>query len=177
MAKTERLRDIELVDEFLADQKTFSGSPPEFGPKNQRGGKVHMWEAVWPIANSLGIIESGQLRTNYCPASDRPFTLNIIFRRNCIYRVDFVNESISHNNPPWARDLGYPPRVFGPHVHAWSANRAYLESSDLWDLPCGAPLSASIKHFDEAFEWLANEVKIKLGVDDRQFTAPEGLML
>jgi len=177
MTKRDRLRDIELVDEFLADMKTFSGNPPEFGPKSQKGGKFHMWEAVWPIANSFGITETGQLRTNYYPASEARFSLNIIFRGNCIYRIDFESESKSHSNPLWARALGVPSKVFGPHVHTWSSNRAYLETSGIWDLPCGVPLLPSIRNFDEAFEWLANEVNVNLGVNDRKFTVPEGLML
>jgi hypothetical protein len=72
-----RAADIGLADEFFADRKSLFGPATEFGPKKSKSSKasLSLWEAVWPIASSSGIVESGQLRINHAPASDKPFTL------------------------------------------------------------------------------------------------------
>ena len=58
--------DVAAVDRFLAERKTLSGPPPEFGPSGHvrgKGGKGghEEWQAKWPIANSLGVVTTGHL--------------------------------------------------------------------------------------------------------------------
>jgi hypothetical protein len=73
MAGATRTEEVSLANQFLADAKTLAGSPPEFGAKRQprhQGRREGFWEAVWPIANSLGIVETGQVRVVVTPASE-----------------------------------------------------------------------------------------------------------
>jgi hypothetical protein len=53
-----RIDEIEAVDRFIASDKRLSGAAPEFGPRsNSNDGSS--WEAVWPIANPDGVVETG----------------------------------------------------------------------------------------------------------------------
>jgi hypothetical protein len=88
-----RSADVELADGFFAEGKTLAGEAPEFGPKKTRSA-TPIWETVWPIANSAGVVESGQLRVNYAPASDKLFSICLVFRCQCIFRTDFVAPTI-----------------------------------------------------------------------------------
>jgi hypothetical protein len=179
MSGANRKDDVMLADQFLADVKSLSGAPPEFGPKQnnrRRSRKESFWEAVWPIANSIGIIESGQLRVIVAPASDKPFTIAIVFRGNCLYRLDFVANTICHSNPPFARLLDLPASVCGPHCHPWEVNREHVLSDQLWELPCREPLPLRIRRFDQALPWLAEKIKLVLTPGQREFGPPDELV-
>lgn len=175
MAISTRALEVSLVDQFLADQKALFGNPPEFGGK-RRGKQSSSWEAIWPIANSLGIVESGQLRIVMAPSTDKPLTIAIIFNGNCIFRVDFVSDTIGHLNPWWAQSKGLPPRVSGPHVHEWAANREHWLEQAGRDIPCRSGLPPQIRRFDQALPWLAERTNLVLTPEQRQFQLPANLL-
>jgi hypothetical protein len=171
-----RTLEVTAVDQFLADEKTLHGPAPEFGMKRWGHGAA-LREGVWPIANSAGIVESGHLRIAIGPPTDKPLTLALIFRNSCVYRADFVTDTECHSNPWWARQLNLPTRVCGPHFHSWAANRDYaLEYAD-GKLPCREAMPAQVRRFEQAFAWLADQVKITLTPDQRLFSPPVGLLL
>lgn len=168
-----RLAEVTLVDRFLQEQKTLSGAQPEFGSK--REGKRDFWEAVWPVANSIGTVNTGEIRVTNSPASDKPFSIILIYRSQCIYRYDFVSADICHYNPPWARVLGVSQEVCGPHRHPWSMNRQHILDQDRWELPCRVALPARIHRFDQAFAAFAKEINLTLTASDRTFDLPKEL--
>lgn len=171
MAVTGRSDDVLLADAFLTQEKMLSGAPPEFGPK-ANGKRGAIWDATWPIANASGVVESSALRVNYAPASSKPFSIVLVFREQCITRLDFVGEAICHSNPHWARSFGVEPVVYGPHVHPWNMNRAHVLRQPVWDLPCRVPLPPQIRRFSQAFPWFADQVNLKLRPEDREFDLP-----
>lgn len=174
MAGSGRAHDVALVDAFLARPKILSGAPPEFGPKPR--GKEPSWEAAWPVANIAGIVEAGSVRVRYAPASLEPFSILMVYREQCIYRLDFDDESVCHSNPHWGRALDVPPRVCGPHVHTWDLNRDYILSQDMWETPCRVPLQQQIRRFNQAFPWFADQVNLALRPDERNFDLPRELV-
>jgi hypothetical protein len=175
MAGSLRNVDVDVVDEFLSDEKTLAGPAPEFGPKKTKSSSP-IWEAVWPIANSVGVVESGQLRVCYSPASDKLFSICLIFRGQCIFRVDFVAATICHGNPQWGAALGLPPTVCGPHFHPWNPNREEVLRQQDWGLPFRLPLPTRIHRFDQALPWMASEVKLLLTPEQREFGLPRELI-
>ena len=166
--------EVNFIDAFLAQPKTLDGAPPEFGEK-QRGKGRRIWEAVWPIAETDNVVSGGQLRFSYSPASDKPFTLAVIYRKRCVYRIDYVESSICHANPLWAAQLGVPPEVCGPHVHDWATNRGYVLDGGERDLPCRVPIPPEIKKFGDALPWIAEKINLTLTPDQRSFAMPEAL--
>ncbi|MGB7974498.1 MAG: hypothetical protein WCF81_09145 [Roseiarcus sp.] len=169
-----RIDEIEAVDRFIASDKRLSGAAPEFGPRsNSNDGSS--WEAVWPIANPDGVVETGQVRVRSSPASDKPFSIVLIFQDNCVFRVDFVDKSICHINPLSAVSAGLPPLVCGPHCHTWDANRVHLMGAGDWELRLREPLAPQIRKFEQAFVWFAQQVNISLLPRDRLFELPAEL--
>jgi len=174
MAVSGRAQDIALVDAFLARPKILSGAPPEFGPKPR--GKEASWEAAWPVANIDGIVEAGSVRVRYAPASAEPFSILLVYREQCVYRLDHVEEDVRHSNPYWGRALEAPAMVCGPHVHTWALNRDHVLRQDSWEIPCRLPLQQQIRRFDQAFPWFADQVNLALRPDERNFDLPHELV-
>jgi hypothetical protein len=167
--------DVGWADEFLAEDKSLVGPPPEFGPKKNKSTSRSMWDAVWPIANSAGVVETGHLRVNYAPASEKPFSICLIFRDQCLFRLDFVASTVCHKNPQWAAGYDLPPTVCGPHFHPWNANREEVLRQQGWELPLRAPLPPRIRRFDQALPWMAAEIKLLLSSEQREFELPKEL--
>jgi len=133
-----------------------------------------IWEAAWPIAGSDDIVAGGSLRTLVSPASDKPLTLAVLLRSRCVYRIDFVDETICHTNPFWAAAMKIPGRVCGNHVHAWDLNRMEVLGGAK-DLPCRVPLPPNIRNLDSALPWLAERINLTLAPKDRSFRVPGSL--
>jgi len=170
MKPAARLADVEAVDRFLADKKYLSGDPPEFGPSNfQRRGQYER-RAVWPIADELGVVTSGQLRIVTRTGTEYRVTINVIFRGQNVSRLDFVPVTECEANPHWASPL--PARVCGPHFHSWPDNREHLLRSDTWELECREPLPAQVRKFSQAFPWLAERINLVLTPRQRTFDVP-----
>jgi len=178
MSSFGRKDEVAAADRFLSDKKSLHGPPPEFGLKqNSRRKKGESaWEAIWPVANSLGIVESGQIRVVSTPASDKPFTIAIVFRGNCLARLDFVAQTICHGNPLFGSTLGLQPTVCGPHFHDWGVNKEHVARNQIWDLPCREALPAQVRRFEQAFPWFADKVNVILSPDQRRFGPPEQLV-
>lgn len=170
-----RIREVEAADAFLADEKRLHGEPPEFGPKaNSRDGAA--WEAVWPVENSSGIVEEGaHVRVRHAPASDKPFSIVLIFQDRPIFRLDFVAPTVCHRNPHWAAKMGKARLVCGPHCHTWAANREHAMMGNLGELPVREALAPQIRKFDQAFAWFAQQVNIRLDPGQRVFELPAEL--
>jgi hypothetical protein len=169
--------DIAAVDAFLSDQKHLYGAPPEFGPTNRHSRKLRQeWDAVWPIADSLGVVTTGQLRFVARPVYPGRISISVIFNRQSVGRLDFVSADECEFNPLWAAEFGLLPKVCGPHFHAWEHNRGHVLRVSEWELPCREQLPPQIRKFSQAFPWLAARINLGLTPDQRQFDPPQGLL-
>jgi hypothetical protein len=169
--------DVAAVDAFWAEpQKQLSGAPPEFGDSKfyREGGYGR--EATWPIADSHGIVTTGQLRFVVRPGLSLGPSISVIFNRQAIVRLDFVPMEECESNPTWAASLGLPPQVCGPHFHTWEHNRPYILRRERWELPCREALPVQVRRFEQAFPWLADKMNLVLTPEQRRFDVPQELV-
>lgn len=83
--------DVAAVDAFLADSpKHLFGPPPEFGAATFHRRDDYEWTAVWPIADSLGVVTTGQLRFVVRPGLSLGPSISVIFDREAVARLDIV---------------------------------------------------------------------------------------
>jgi hypothetical protein len=169
--------DVAAVDAFLADGgKTLSGAPPEFGVSAFNRNGQYEREAIWPIADSLGIVTTGQLRFVVRPGLDLGPSISVVFGRQAISRLDFVPVNECESNPAWAAPLGLPPRVCGPHFHGWTHNRHHVLTQEEWQLHCREPLPPQVRRFEQALPWLADRINLVLTPEQRSFDIPRELV-
>jgi hypothetical protein len=167
---------VEAVDAFWADIKQLAGPPPEFGAsKFNREGQYER-EAIWPIADSVGIVTTGQLRFVVRPGLQLGPSISVIFNRQAIARLDFVPPDECESNPLWASQSGLPSRVCGPHFHSWEHNRHHVLVQERWELQCREALPIQVRRFEQAFPWLADKMNLVLTPDQRQFDVPAELV-
>jgi hypothetical protein len=157
--------DVAAADSFWADNpKTLAGPPPEFGVSSFYRDGEYAREAVWPIADSLGIVTAAQLRFVVRPGLQLGPSVSVIFNRQAIARLDFVPPQECESNPIWAEPLGLPAMVCGPHFHGWEYNRPNVLSRERLALPCRESLPVQIRRFEQAFP------------DQRSFDVPAELV-
>lgn len=170
-------KDVEAVRQFLADKlKTLVGPPPEFGATTFHRSNTYEWAATWPIADSLGIVGSGQLRFVVRPGSGLGPSLSVIFNRQMIARLDFAPPTECESNPLWAGAFGLPSRVCGPHFHSWEHNEQHTLDTEEWEMPCREPLPPQIRRLEQAFPWLADRINLVLTPEQREFSLPAQLI-
>jgi len=169
--------DVAAVDAFWADApKTLSGAPPEFGVSTFYRDGAYAREAIWPIADSLGIVTTGQLRFVVRPGLQLGPSISVIFNRQAVARLDFVPMDECESNPMWAASFGLPARVCGPHFHSWEHNRHYVIKREKWELECREPLPPQVRRFEQAFPWLADKMNLILTPEQRTFSVPAELV-
>jgi hypothetical protein len=92
--------DVVAADAFWADTpKTLSGPPPEFGVSTFNREGQYEREAVWPIADSLGIVTTGQLRFVVRPSLQLGPSISLVFNGWSVARLDFVPPNECEVNP------------------------------------------------------------------------------
>jgi hypothetical protein len=158
--------DVDDIDAFLADAKTLIGGEPLWRP----GGFAGDLHATWGIADSVGV-SRGELRFRVSPADRTEPSISVIYRGRPVWRVDIVPPTSWKPNPPDAVGLGLPPRVDGPHEHAWPDNREYVRINGFRRLPNRRPLPA-IRRLPQALAALAARINLTLGPDQRGFDVP-----
>lgn len=168
--------EIAAVDTFLEGRKHLFGSPPEFGPTTYVRRSQAEWQAVWPIADDLGVVTTGQMRIVARPGPALGPSIAIIFNGQCVSRLDMVPQAECEPNPHWAAALGMPPMVCGPHFHGWEQNRGFLLDSEGWRLPAREPLPPQVRRFSQAFPWLADRINLVLTPEQRAFEVPAYLV-
>ena len=169
MASAMRNSEVAAVDAFLSDRKQLRGGPPTWQQSEHRVRELH---AVWGIQDSLGI-ERAQLRFR-CYSNNRLFpSVSLIFRSKPIWRIDIVPMDECKFNPPWARRLGLPATVCGPHGHEWRDNREHiLREYTTWDIPCRRPLPLNVRRLTQVIPWFAEQIALDLHPDQRGFDVP-----
>lgn len=158
--------DIDEIDAFLAEVKRLQGPPPEW----VEGSRGEL-SASWNIEDSVGIVRS-HLRFR-CSRQYRQFpSLSLIYRGNPVCRLDLVQPTECKWNPPGAAAMGLPPRVCGSHLHGWPDNREYVRSAGLGHMPYRRPLTAQVRRLPQAILWLAEQINLTVGPDQRGFDVP-----
>lgn len=100
-------------------------------------------------------------------------SLSLIFRAHVIWRIDIVPHDEGKLNPPWAKSLGLPPEVFGPHGHEWPDNRAHvLNEHATWNIPRRRPLPVNLRRLEQVLPWFADRIAIDVTPDQRGFDVP-----
>lgn len=169
--------DVAAAGAFWADSpKTLSGAPPEFGITQFHRKGEYEREAIWPIADSLGVVTTGQLRFVVRPGLQLGPSISVIFNRQALARLDFVPPQECENNPLWAGAMGLPPKVCGPHFHSWEHNKPHVLNRERWELPCREALPLQVRKFDQGFPWLAAKLNLVLTPDQRTFDVPNELV-
>jgi hypothetical protein len=168
--------EVAAVDRFLAMPKSLYGPPPEFGASSFVRAGQQEWQAVWPLADELGVVTSGQLRIVARPVLDKGTTITLVYNRQCVARLDLSPPDECERNPSWAWRFDLPAKVCGFHFHDWNTNRAHVLATGKWDLPCRSPLPAQIRRFEQAFPWFAAKNNIRLTAEQRQFEPPGRLV-
>lgn len=169
--------DVAAVDAFWADTpKHLSGPAPEFGASTFHRDGQYEREAIWPIADSLGIVGPAQIRFVVRPGLQLGPSISVIFNRQAVARVDFVPMDECELNPLWSATLGLPPKVCGPHLHSWEHNRHHVLKRERWELPCREALPVQVRRFEQAFPWLADKMNLALTPDQRKFEVPKELV-
>jgi hypothetical protein len=161
------LEQIAEVDAYLADAKTLQ----QVLPKWQPSARPLELTATWNVVDSTGIIRS-QLRFRCLRDRSHPSVSLVLGGQALCWRVDLVPPTVCKLNPVGAAALGLPARLYGPHSHGWPDNREYVASAGVWHLPYRRPLPAQIRRLSQALYWLADQVNLTLGHDQRGFDVP-----
>lgn len=164
-------RDLETVDEFLAEPKTLKGGFPTWGPSIIQAE----WAAAWAIIDSVGV-ERGTLRFKCLKSDPRRASVSLLLRKMMISRIDIVPSSICERNPPWASALQLEPLVCGPHHHRWEDNRAWISGNGIGRLPARTGLPR-VRRLSQAVAHLCYYARITLEPDQMGFeTKSDGLL-
>jgi hypothetical protein len=158
--------DIDEIDAFYSEAKRLQGPPPHWA-ENSRGEL----SASWNIEDSVGIVRA-HLRFR-CSRPYRQFpSFSLICRGNLVCRVDLVPATECKFNPVGAASLGLPAKVCGPHLHGWPDNREYVRSAGLGHVPYRRPLPIQVRRLPLAIFWLADQINLTIGPDQRGFDVP-----
>jgi hypothetical protein len=168
MIPANRTSEVVAVDDFLADQgKSLQGESPPWIV----GRDGIEWTAIWNIQDSLGVV-SAHFRFRLDPQHRSRPSISLIYRSNRVWRVDIESTTVCKPNPLWAASIGAPARVCGSHCHSWPDNRSHILSQELWDIPCRRPIPAQVRRLPQAVSWLAQQVNLVLGFEQRGFDVP-----
>lgn len=171
MPPAARDAEIDAVDTFLREGKHLVGDPPAW----RNASHSQEQEAIWPIADAIGVIEA-ELRFRYATSTD--FSASVLFRGNPIWRVDIEPVGRSHPNPPDAHRLGLAPTVDGPHEHRWDHNRSWLLSNHGWRLHYRIAIPARIRRVEQLLPFVSERVNLSLAAHQRDFGGPpQGVLL
>lgn len=163
------ISDIELhaVDTFLAAPKRLEGGPPEWR-QNERPDDM---TANWNVVDDMDVV-SAQLRFRLSRLAREYPSVSLIFRGNCIWRLDLCRPTQMKFNPPWATKLGLPPSFLGSHCHTWADNRDHVAMSGVWNLAARRPVEPALRRVEQMLPWFAGQVGIQLEAEQRRFDAP-----
>lgn len=167
--------ELDEVDNFLAAEKWLYGDAYEWRLSSFYKGKNLEHEAIWPVADKIGIVGKGQLRIAYRPWNSMLFSISLIYGQFAVYRLDKENPLVCEHNPHWARAMGVPPVVCGTHVHTWADNKEHIRSTGERTLPVRRPLPPQIQTLKQALLHLADSININLTREQYAIEPPKEL--
>jgi hypothetical protein len=167
MARQKASIDVTAVDDFLARPKTLKGDPPVW----KLGVRAAEMSAIWSISDDLGV-EAGHLRFKFPRGSRGSVSVSVVFGGDAIWRVDLASADECKFNPYDAHVYGLPPRVCGPHEHAWPDNREYVISNGFAQLPYRRPIAAPLRRTGQLLPWIADRIGLTIVLEQRMFDDP-----
>jgi hypothetical protein len=167
MARQKISIDISAVDYFLARPKTLKGDPPIWIVS----ARTAEMSATWPISDDLGV-EAGHLRFKFPRGTRGSVSVSVIFGGDSIWRVDLATADECKFNLYDAYMYGLPPRVCGPHEHAWPDNRDYVKSNGFGQLPYRRPIEVQLRRSGQLLPWIAGRIGLILDPYQRAFDDP-----
>lgn len=159
---------IKKVDAFInSEHKTLSGPQPEW----KKTGRDD-WQCTWPIEEDHGIIRSSLKLRIPKYGFDNP-SVGLIFLGEMIARLDKSRDSECKPNPPYARQLGLPYKVCGPHVHRWEHNKQHIERNNVWELPAREPIKDNMTKIEQMHYWFCDYIQVKIPQEHRSLYLPD----
>ncbi len=142
----------EVVDDFLACDKTLEGTPvwQEF----EEESRIKL-----PVAAD-GLITAATLDVTAYPFENfYPFTITLNFPP-CIWRLEHGPGYLRHDNP-FEEMSQFERTLWGAHYHSWVDNRRLAKFNVLPpELEWARSLPNQIRRFEQAIRWFCSETKI-----------------
>ncbi len=160
-------RKIQLIDEYLGVPKKLADGIPVW----EKSSWKNELQAIWLIDEEDGSTRS-QLRFKTRVGNRKWPSVSLIFRNDQVCRVDLAPDHIVKRNPPWAIGVGLPAKISGSHIHAWNDNKEHIRSSNVWEISARRNLKPQISRLPHALAYLADEIKLDLTNEQRQFDIP-----
>jgi hypothetical protein len=158
---------VEAADAFIAQPKTLDGPPPVW-VNSEWGSEC---KAVWNILDEYDA-PIGSLRFTARKNDTAVVSVSVIYRNQPVWRIDLDHETVCHSNPHDGHLYNLDPLVCGPHEHSWPINRDHVLRQDLWRLPYRRGLDPQIRRLAQALLWLADQINLTIGPDQRGFDGP-----
>lgn len=170
MSKIDKKQLCNEIDLFLQAHKVLKDQQPIW----RDNGRPDELDARWPIIESGGVSRA-ELAFRYNRISTGQPSVTLIYRKKAVCRVDIKANDESDGNPPQARSLGLPARVYGPHVHKWEHNKQYVLESlrpDEWDIPIKEEISNSTQKIPHILAYICEECNIDFTPEQRELNPP-----
>lgn len=147
---------VAAASAFIADPgKILDGHQPHW----IYAGGYKDWQLTWPITQADGSTRAHiKLRVKY--AERYRMSVNLIFRRQPLARLDSAPDDECKPNHPAAREHGLPAQVCGLHLHPWELNHPVIVSTGAWELPVREPVDEGIQTLETMLRWLCERYLI-----------------
>jgi hypothetical protein len=146
----------DLVDELLTASKSLSGIPIW-----TNGNRQEELRFSWPVLIEDELHGCYVAATAYPDSRETRFTISLVFRGICIWRVDYEHEHKRHTNPADRIVALGCAVVAGRGFHAWSDNRHLATFAGLpKEMKCARPLPENIRGWENTFRWFCGETRI-----------------
>lgn len=165
MINAKRLEEVAQTDAFLAQEKFLLGPPPVWTKSEWAGEYVAVWNVADSDGTPIAVLNGCALIKDRSVAG-----LNLIYRRQPVWRIHIDHPGVCHDNLHDAHRLGLDAVVCGPHEHAWPINRDHILRQDVWETPYRR--AVGVRRLSAALALLADQINLTLTPDQRGFDGP-----
>lgn len=147
-----------FVDIVLASTKSLEGIPSW-----ERGARSHDRRLVWVVLVEGQSAECALTATAYPEMGERRFTISLVVKQRCVWRLDYDPIDTEHINPPDRLKIpGIPPHIRGQLFHSWEDN-SYLASKTRLpnQLYCAKELPINVRGWENSFRWFCGQTQIE----------------
>lgn len=147
-----------FVDIVLASTKSLEGIPSW-----ERGTRNHDRRLDWVVLVEGQSAECVLMATAYPEMGEERFTISLVVKDCCVWRLDYDPIDTEHVNPlDRFRILGIPPHIRGQHFHSWEDNSYLASKTRLPDqLHCARKLPVNVRGWENSFRWFCGQTKIR----------------
>lgn len=152
-------RDLEEIDQFLADQNKILIEPQ---PDWIHHEGYHDWQLTWPIMEETLGKTRASLKFRIPENNFFYPSINLIFRNEIVARLDKVEDEKEKPNPVDAHKLGLCGWIKGTHIHDWQDNRTQILVSQSWELPYRRPVTDHLRDLNHMYFWFCDKMNVRL---------------